>query len=220
MRILIIALITLNILYFVGVYLFSVAFDRPPPLKEPNIPTIKLLSVNSAGGASGAEQEESSICFTVGPYSVEKTARLVADRIGDAGFAVNIRKQQTDRIQKYLVFLPKQPSRADAEKVVADIKQNQVKQQKIKQYEIIDSGPYKNAIALGTFDDLDRARRHAEYVRFLGYDARYTEQRQRAYVYWIGYDEPFGEPAPVLEWSKQVDPKVSVQKLPEACEFE
>lgn len=218
MRILIIALITLNVLYFVGVYLFSVAFDRPPPLKEPGIPTIKLLAMNSVGGSEGAPNE-SSICFTVGPYSVEKTARLVAEKMSDEGFAVNIRKQQTDRIQKYLVFLPKLASRADAEKVVADIKSNQIKQRQIKQYEIIDSGPYRNAIALGTFDNLDRARRHAEYVRFLGYDARYTEQRQRAYVYWIGYDEPFGKSAPVLEWSRGVDSKISVQKLPEACEF-
>ena len=219
MRILIIALITLNILYFVGVYLFSVAFDRPPPLKEPGIPTIKLLSMNAAGGASTTSANATTICFTVGPYSVEKTARLVAEKIADEGFAVNIDRQQTDRIQKYLVFLPKLSSRAEAEKVVADIKQNQIKQKQIKQYEIIESGPYENAIALGTFDNLDRARRHAEYVRFLGYDARYTEQRQRAYVYWIGYDEPFGKPAPVLEWSKQIDPKVSVQRLPEACEF-
>ena len=219
MRILIIALITLNILYFVGVYLFSVAFDRPPPLKDPGIPTIKLLSMNVAGGPSGLSAGEKSICFTVGPYSVEKTARLVADKIAEEGFAVNISRQQTDRIQKYLVFLPKLSNRAEAEKVVADIKRNQIKQKQIKQYEIIESGPYENAIALGTFDNLDRARRHAEYVRFLGYDARYTEQRQRAYVYWIGFDEPFGESAPVLEWSKQIDPRVSVQKLPEACEF-
>ncbi|PID45583.1 MAG: hypothetical protein CSB47_08005 [Proteobacteria bacterium] len=219
MRILIIALITLNILYFVGVYLFSVAFDRPPPLKEPGIPTIKLLEMSAADNLPRVASGASPVCFTVGPYSVEKTARLVAHKIAEAGFAVNIHKQQTDQVQKYLVFLPVQPSRAAAEKVVADIKANQIKQRQIKQYSIIDSGPYKNAIALGRFNDLDRARRHAEYVRFLGYDARYTEQRQRAYVYWISYDEPFGESLPVSDWTKEIDPKVSVQKLPEACEF-
>jgi len=217
MRILILALITLNVLYFVGVYLFSVAFDRPPPLKEPGIPTITLLSMNANEQSDTGKTQ--GICFTVGPYSVEKTAQLVAEKISSAGFAVNIRRQQTDRIQKYLVFLPQLPSRSEAEQVIADIKQNQVKKQQIKQYEIIESGPYKNAIALGTFNNLDRARRHAEYVRFLGYDARYTAQRQRALVYWVGYDEPFGDAAPVLEWSKAVDPKASVQKLPETCEF-
>ena len=211
MRILIITLITLNILYFVGVYLFSLVFDQRPPINEPDIPTIVLLS---SGNATDLNPVVDAQCFTVGPFSVEKTARLVADRLSDAGFAVNIRRQQTDQIQQYLVFLPQLASREAAERVVADIKTHN-----IKDYSIIASGPYKNAVALGVFSDLDKARRHAEYVRYLGYDARYTAQRQRAVVYWIGYDEPFGEPVPVLKWAKEIDPKVSVQKIPEACEF-
>jgi len=215
MRILIIALLTLNILYFVGVYLFSVTFDRPPPLKEPNIPTIKLLTMNAAGAAgSNAAQGVSETCFTLGPYNIENTARLVAERISQAGRAVKVKRQRTDRIQKYFVFLPQLPSRAAAEKVVADIKQN-----KIKEYAIIETGPYKNAIALGTFSDLDKARRHTEYVRFLGYDAKHTEQQQRATVYWISYDDTFDQSTPVLEWSKSIDPKAVVQKIPETCEY-
>lgn len=217
MRILIIALITLNILYFVGVYLFSMAFDQRPPIKDPDIPTITLLSMAGVGEPSESVVQNTTICFTLGPFSVEKTAKLIAERISDAGFAVNIRRQQTDRVQKYLVFLPKQVSRAAAEKVVSDIKSTQIQQ--IKQYEIIESGPYENAIALGTFDDLDRARRHTEYVRFLGYDAKHTEQRGNALVYWVGYDERLGEPLPVIEWSRNIDPQVSVQKIPETCEF-
>jgi len=214
MRILIIALLTLNILYFVGVYLFSMVFDQPPRLKEPDVPTITLLSMKSVGGLAPEGKETDTVCYSVGPYSVEKTARLVANKLADEGFAVNIRSQQTDRINKYLVFLPQLASRELAEEVVADVKKHQ-----IRNYSIIETGPYKNAIALGTFNDLDKARRHAEYIRYLGYDARYTEQRQRALVYWIGYDEPFGESVPVLEWSQAVDPKVVIQKIPEACEF-
>ena len=214
MRILIIALLTLNILYFVGVYLFSVVFDQPPPLKDPGVPTITLLSMKSMGGVALQGQQKDTTCYSVGPYSVQKTARLVANKIADEGFTVNIRSQQTDRINKYLVFLPQLASRALAEKIVADIKKHQ-----IRSYSIIETGPYKNAIALGTFDNLDKARRHAEYVRYLGYDARYTEQRQRAQVYWISYSEPFGRSATALELSQSVDPKAVVQKIPEACEF-
>jgi len=214
MRILIIALVTLNILYFVGVYLFSVAFDRPPPLKEPNIPTIRLLTMNASGGVVSSSNRINETCFTLGPYNIENTARLIAERISQTGRAVKVKRQQTDRIQKYFVFLPQLPSRAAAEKVVADIKQN-----KIKEYAIIESGPYKNAIALGTFSDLDKARRHTEYVRFLGYDAKHTEQKQRATVYWVSYDDTFDQPTPVLEWSRSIDPKAVVQKIPESCEY-
>jgi len=214
MRILIIALLTLNILYFVGVYLFSVVIDRPPLLKEPNIPTIKLLAVNAAGGVRGDSESSGETCFTVGPFDIESTARLVAERISQSGRSVKVKRQQTDRIQKYLVFLPRLPTRAAAEKVVADIKQN-----KIKEYAIIESGPYKNAIALGTFSDLGKARRHTEYIRFLGYDAKHTEQKQRAVVYWVGYDNSDNQPLPVLQWSRLIDPKAAVQKIPEACEY-
>lgn len=214
MRILIIALITLNVLYFVGVYLFSVAFDRPPPLKEPNIPTIKLMTMNASGGLGGADNNSNEVCFTVGPYNIERTARLMAERISQAGLAVKVKRQQTDRIQKYLVFLPQLPTRAAAEKVVADIKKN-----KIKEYAIIDSGPYKNAIALGTFNDLDKARRHTEYVRFLGYDAKHTAQKRRADVYWVSYDDAMSDSTPVLEWSRSIDPKAVIQKIPETCEY-
>jgi len=213
MRILIIALLTLNILYFVGVYLFGVVFNQDPRLKEPNIPTITLLSMGAVGGAGLSNDKQAATCYSVGPYSVEKTARLVGNKISDEGFTVNIRNQQTDRINKYLVFLPQLATREQAEKVVADIKKHQ-----ISTYSVIETGPYKNAIALGTFDDLDKARRHAEYVRYLGYDARYTEQRQRSQVYWVGFVEPFGRSAPVLELSTSVDPKAVVQKIPEACE--
>ena len=212
MRILIAALLALNILYFVGVYLFGVVFNQPPPLKEPDTPTITLLSMSSAVNPNEQTQRSNS-CFSIGPYSVEKTARLVAAKISDEGFTVNIRNQQTDRINNYLVFLPQLATREQAEKVVADIKQHQ-----IQNYSIIESGPYENAIALGTFSNLDKARRHAEYVRYLGYDARYTEQRQRAQVYWIAYSEPIGRSAPVEELSRTVDPKAVVQKIPEACE--
>lgn len=212
MRILIIALATLNILYFVGVCLFSVAFDRPPPLKEPGIPTIRLLTMNA--GDVPVSGKLSDACYTLGPYNLEQTAQAMSQRLSKAGIAVRVKRQQTDRIQKYLVFLPQLPTREAAEKVITDIKKN-----KIKEYAIIDSGPYKNAIALGTFNDLDKARRHTEYVRFLGYDAKHTEQQQRAIVYWVSYDDTFNDPTPVMEWSKEVDPNSVVQKISETCEY-
>lgn len=213
MRVLIIVLVTLNILYFVGVYLFSVAFDQPPPLKDPNTPSIKLLKMNASSKLNDINKL-SDACFTVGPYSLEQTARAMAEKLSEGGRAVRVKRQQTDRMQKYLVFLPQLPNRAAAEKIVEDIKKN-----KIREYSIIDSGPYKNAIALGTFNDLDKARRHTEYVRFLGYDAKHTEQQQRAIVFWVSYDDTFIESTPVLAWSKVIEPNVVVQKISETCEY-
>jgi cell division septation protein DedD len=114
----------------------------------------------------------------------------------------------------YLVYLQAFASRNKAEEVVKDMSKHD-----ITNYRIIESGPYKNAISLGSFEDIDQARRHTEYVRFLGYDAKHTAQKKPKEVFWINYDEPFGGNAPVFNWTKKVDPKASVQKIPRACDF-
>lgn len=212
MRTLIIVLIALNVLYFVGVYLFSVAFNSPPPRSESGIPMINLLNEDKRSG--GVAATVSASCFALGPFSVEKTAQLVKEKMDFEGIAVDLRARQTGRLLNYLVFLPQLASRQDAERVVADIKKHN-----IAYYEIIESGPYQNAIALGSFRDLDKARRHAEYIRYLGYDARYTEQKKPAVAYWLAYDEPTGRPRPVFDWVKAVDPNIKVQKLTEPCRF-
>jgi len=112
----------------------------------------------------------------------------------------------------FLVYLQPFASRDEAVKVVQEIRKHEVKNTKI-----LESGPYKNAIALGSFSDLNKARRHSEYVRFLGYDARYTTQQKRKVVYWINFDEPFGSNVPVMRWAKEIDAKSSPQKIPKAC---
>ena len=212
MRTLIIVLIALNILYFVGVYLYSMAFNSPPARAESGVPMITLLSEGVEEGR--VQATVSASCFALGPFTVEKTAQLVKNRMDVEGMAVDLRQQQTGRLLNYLVFLPQLPSRQEAEKVVADIRQHD-----IAYYEIISSGPYRNAIALGSFRDLDKARRHAEYIRYLGYDARYTEQKKPAVAYWLAYDEPTGRPRPVQTWVQAVDPNIKVQKLAEPCRF-
>ncbi|MEE9310520.1 MAG: SPOR domain-containing protein [Cocleimonas sp.] len=155
-----------------------------------------------------------SSCYTLGPFGSSETARLVAKSINDFGLATEIRKQKTMQTLNFLVYLQAFSSRAEAEGVVKEISKHE-----IKNYKIIETGPYKNAISLGTFEDLDKARRHSEYVRFLGYDAKYTERKKKKEVFWIGYDEPFGSNAPVFSWAKKIDPRASVQKIPKACDF-
>ncbi|MEZ5448462.1 MAG: hypothetical protein R3E89_05445 [Thiolinea sp.] len=60
--------------------------------------------------------------------------------------------------------------------------------------------------------------RHAEYIRYLGYDARYTEQKAAREVFWLDYDEPFGSNTPVLLWSRSIDATSRVQLIPRACQ--
>jgi hypothetical protein len=214
MRIIVIVLLLINIAFFIWAFTIGSTNYVLPPRVQQGIPALILLpSKNSYAYQSKNSKMESS-CYTLGPYGSLKTARLVAKSINDFGLATEIHKQKTMQTLNFLVYLQSFSSRAEAEKVVRDMQKN-----KISTHKIIETGPYKNAISLGSFEDLDKARRHSEYVRFLGYDAKYTARKKPKEVFWIDYDEPFGSNAPVFNWTKKIDSRARVQKIPRACDF-
>ncbi len=213
-RVLIIALLIINTAFFIWAYTVGNTDYVVPPRIQQGVPALILLPAKNSYAYQSKNSKMESSCYTLGPYSSSKTARLVAKSINDFGLATEIHKQKTMQTLNFLVYLKSFPSRVAAEKVVEDMKKNE-----ITTHKIIETGPYKNAISLGSFENLDKARRHAEYVRFLGYDAKYTARKKPTEVFWIGYDEPFGSNAPVFNWTKRVDPRASVQKIPKACDF-
>lgn len=213
-KILIIILIVLNLLYLIWTFTIGNTTYLQPPRTQKGIPTLILMPSKNGYAYQSKNSNIQSSCYTLGPFNSSMVASLVAKNINDFGLATAIRKQKTMQTLNFFVYLQAFSSRSEAEKVVKDIRKH-----KIKNYSIIKSGPYKNAISLGSFDNLDKARRRSEYVRFLGYDAQYTARKKAKEVFWIDYDEPFGSKAPVISWTKKVDPRASVQRIPKACEF-
>ncbi|WP_020396646.1 SPOR domain-containing protein [Thiolinea disciformis] len=183
-------------------------------LTETNIPPLKLLPSNQQiAYSSSVGGEAASSCYTLGPYNNEKAALQMMKRIRNYGLAVQIRALRTFETLNYLVYIPPLPSEKAAEAVSSDMRRFDV-----PQHLVITEGPYKNAISLGFFDDLNKAKRHAEYVRYLGYDAQYTAQKEPREMFWLDYDEPFGANTPVLQWSESTDPTSRVQLIPRACQ--
>ncbi len=217
MRLLIIALLFANITYFAMVFLLANPIYTPPTAIKSGIPAIELIKNKVDPNISSTK---STLCYTVGPYNSEKATQLVAKQLKKMGLSVNILRQKTKDTLNYLVYLVAQESRQDALKIIDDIKKfDDTKKFDAKKYHLIEFGPYKNAISFGFFDDLNKARRHSEYIRYLGYDARYTEQKAVREIFWLNYDEQPNKSAPVLKWSKAVDSGSSVQKIPRWCEF-
>ncbi len=217
MRLLIVVLLFANIAYFVMVFLLANPTYTPPTASKAGIPSIELIEdkVNS-----NMSSTKSALCYTVGPYNSEKATQLVAKKLKKIGLSVNILRQKTKDTLNYLVYLVAQESREDALKIIEDIKRfDDSNKFDAKKYHLIESGPYKNAISFGFFDDLNKARRHSEYIRYLGYDARYTEQKAVREIFWLNYDEQPNQNVPVLKWSKEIDPSSSVQKISRSCEF-
>lgn len=211
---LIIVLIGLNVFYFIWAFAFGSGDKRSLPPLDEKIPTLVLLPSTGSDAYQSSKASRESSCYTFGPFNSKKTAKDIAKKINNFGLATEINKQKTMQTLNFLVYLQALPSRKEALDVIKDISKHE-----IKNYRLIETGPYKNAIALGSFNDLDEARRHTEYIRFLGYDAKHTRQKKQKEVYWIDYDEPFGSNAPVMRWSKQIDERTSAQKIPKKCQF-
>jgi hypothetical protein len=207
MRLFIMLLLLANIVYFTIEFIFGNATYMPPATIKQGIPAIELIKNKEL--TPETESVLSTRCYTVGPYNSEKAMQLVATQLNDFGLAVKIRREKTKDTLNYLVYLVAQETRQASLKIIDDIKKNDV-----KDYHLIESGPYKNAISFGFFNDLNKARRHSEYIRFLGYDARYTEQKAVREIFWLNYDEQPDKSAPILKWSKAIDPSSIVQKIP------
>lgn len=186
--------------------------DIPPALVDQGVPALELRKDVEQVQYSSDKDGSHSSCYTIGPYNSDKAAQLVAAKIREFGLAVQERSMRSMETLNFLVYIPPLKDYAEAERVVQDITRFDV-----QDVSIITDGPYSNAISLGFFSNLNKARRHAEYIRYLGYDARYTERKMAREVFWLDYDEPFGNNTPVLQWSVTVDGTSDVQRIPRAC---
>lgn len=182
-----------------------------PRLVEANIPALELHTDIETSYSSDGSGIQSS-CYTLGPYNSAKAAEMVAAKIQGFGLAVKTRTMRSMETLNFLVYIPPLPDTTQAEKVLQDLTRSAV-----NDVAVIGDGPYRNAISLGFFNNLTKAKHHAEYIRYLGYDARHTEQQTPREVFWLDYDEPFGNNAPVLVWSAAIDATSDIQRIPRAC---
>ncbi|MBJ6609305.1 MAG: SPOR domain-containing protein [Candidatus Thiothrix moscowensis] len=204
-------LLNLSVLTWNVVLSPDAAYARPP-LTDAGVPALELRhDVEDVVYNSNAVGTQSS-CYTLGPYNSEKAAQLVADKVHSFGLATQVRAMRSMETLNFLVYIPPLSDHASAEQTAKDIASFDV-----RDVLIINEGPYQNAISLGFFNNLNKAKRHAEYIRYLGYDARYTEQQTAREVFWLDYDEPFGSNAPVQAWSAAIDATSEVQRIPRVC---
>ncbi len=213
MRKVIITLAVLNVLLISANLLIHFADNADVELTIEGIPSLNILPETPGAKYSADNATGTSSCFTIGPYYSEKAAQLVAGNIRAFDLAVTIRSMNSKKTMNYLVYIANVPSYEAAEKITKDLKT-----QEVGEYSIVKSGPYKNTITFGFYKSIDKAKRKTEYIRYLGYDARYNEQKVLRKVYWVDYDEPIGASTPALSWSKAIDPKNHVQIIPRNCD--
>lgn len=182
------------------------------PLTDPNIAQLVLLPDLPDDLYSGKSSTLASSCYSLGPFNSQRAAQLVGDRIRNYGLAFDIRPISSMETLRYLVYVPPLSNESEAESVANDLRGHH-----IKNISVITEGPYKNAISIGFYSNINRAKRETEQVRYLGYDAQHSEEKTPLEVYWIDFDEPLGSNTPVITWSRSIDPTSAIQRIPRSC---
>jgi hypothetical protein len=122
------------------------------------------------------------LCYTLGPFSEMTTLRRVTRAIKDHVVEASFRSKEEQEQTMFRVYVRPVGSKQEAKALIKELVSKN-----IRDYFIITDGPNKNGISLGYFSSKDRAYRHADRVRQLGFDAT-AEPVFRSYtIYWLDY---------------------------------
>jgi len=210
----VILLISINFLIFLWSLLTPAPYVIPPQilLLEKGIPALIMMRDIPSDLYRNSSSSLNSSCYSLGPFNSQQSAQKVGKRIRDYGLAFEIRAIRSLETLRYLVYIPPLESGAEARLTEIDLIR-----QGITDINIITEGRYKNAISIGFYSNLTQARRETQHVRYLGYDARQSEEKSPLEVFWINYDEPFGSNTPVIAWSRTIAPTAATQLIPRRC---
>jgi len=134
----ILGLLTLNILYFLWVTIVGAAGYTPPPKYEEGISSLVLLSTRNDESYQRGDSGRQSSCYAFGPFDSERSAQMIANKINGFGLWTDITSQQTMQTLNFFVYLQPFASKNEALDVIAEIRKHE-----IKQYKLVESGPYK-----------------------------------------------------------------------------
>lgn len=213
MRNVIVALVVINTVLLLTNLFVHVGYARTEDVTVEGVPSLEILPDKPGEKYSAETALGTSSCFTIGPYFSEKAAQLLAGNIRNFGLAVTIRSMNSKDTLNYLVYIANIDSFEKAKQITEDLSK-----QNVGKFNIVKKGPYENTITFGFYKNLDKAKRKTEYIRYLGYDAKYNGQKVTRKVYWVDYDEPIGTATPVLTWSKSIDSSSNAQIIPRTCD--
>lgn len=131
--------------------------------------------------ASSAEGTAASYrCLALGPFASPQALRDARIRLASNAARSRSRQEQSQRSRGWWVYLPAQPSRAQALAVA-----QRLAKAHIDDYFVISSGDQPNTISLGLFNDPANARKRREQLVAAGFPAQMTERVETVPEYWL-----------------------------------
>jgi len=147
---------------------------------------------------------ESRWCYSVGPFETKQQARTAAGILHAAGITAQRRLSSEARRKAYWVLLPPAESREAARKHIA-----RLKQLKVKDYFLVQTGDMVNAVSLGVFTRFESAHRRIKEMQALGFKPGFEKIDLPKREYWLDWPQETGPslPAGVLEKIRKISPE-------------
>ena len=133
---------------------------------------------NSAGGM---------LCYSLGPFTNKVEAENAQELLKEEKVETkNIRLRDTSR-SGFWVILPATETRKDANQHI-----KKLKKLKVKDYFLVVTGPYKNAVSLGVYSQKNLARRRVDDMIRHGFIPRMESVALPRKVYWVNWYKDSG----------------------------
>ncbi len=193
MRYLFIALLLLNIGFFIWLERFSATPQKTFTAVDPGTQSLVLLSElddNSLSNDSTTEslntnQVDETInlrCFAAGPYTEEATVLTAAENIKPQVLKSNIRRLTTTQEAGYWVYIPALPSRQEALK-----KGRELAAAFVKDYYVVTSGNNENSISLGLYREPFNADNRVNQLKQKGFAVEKETRLEQWPEFWLDF---------------------------------
>lgn len=146
--------------------------QNPPSSSETQLRTLWLLH----------ERPPVLICHAIGPFRFQASAQHALTHLRTRGLEAELRTVEKQETLGYRVYLPPQPSREQARKLVS-----RLSEQGIEDMYVITEGDKNNALALGVFSQQARAQRRVDELKRLGHFAEIETRTLTLTMYWIDF---------------------------------
>ena len=177
MRVVVLALLLANILFFGWQYWLGKHEPPVPPDPYRDLPELELATTlapvtglatgeESAAGFAPGEAASNSACATLGPFADKAQAEAAIAGSDLSEFQPVLREVSSVRTT-YWVYLPPFRDRQAANRALRTLSEIG-----IKDAYVVGDGEDRNAIALGLYSDQERATRRADQIQALGVTAQ------------------------------------------------
>lgn len=228
-RILVVALVVLNVAAALWNWLAVPATPvPPPPVIEPGVPPLILLAEQAAGTdpelaelvaapeppvavPAGAGQP---VCLEIGPFANQSALREAEQALAAIGHVHAVRETVERRSRGFWVHLPPASSRDQALTMA-----RRLAEEGVDDYYVVTAGDSENTISLGLFRDRANAERRRREMVERGYPAQLTDRVEEQVIHWLTLRQQAEGPdgAGIADWRPHLAAAADLGAEPVLC---